>query len=196
MSNTVCQNNYWNCYVFRQTAKPPLAGLVYIPSNEQLKSAPLVDQLDKNFTRKMVVVPVGQSVKFKNSDAVDHNVFANDRKQNAKFDVGLMNPGGEKDITVDWQENTIVRVGCKIHPKMRTYIATVNTPYYQVLEFSKNSNEYNFKIDNVPENATSVILHIPKYDLIELDFSEDKAWELPIVKKGKTRGTLKVRKVS
>ena len=144
----------------------------------------------------MVVVPVGQSVKFKNSDAVDHNVFANDRKQNAKFDVGLMNPGGEKDITVDWQENTIVRVGCKIHPKMRTYIATVNTPYYQVLEFSKNSNEYNFKIDNVPENATSVILHIPKYDLIELDFSEDKAWELPIVKKGKTRGTLKVRKVS
>lgn len=177
-------------------AKPPLVGIVYLPTKEQLKNSPSVDQIGKQFTEKMLVIPSNSSIKFKNSDDVDHNVFANDRKQNAKFDIGLMSPGDERNIMIDWKENSIVRVGCKIHPKMRTYLATLNTPYFRVLEFDKNRQKYRFEIENIPDGATTVILNIPKYTLVKIDISQGKSWEVPILKKGNVRGSIEVKKVS
>jgi plastocyanin len=174
--------------------KPPLVGIAYIPSESTNENTTEIDQLNKQFTTKMAVIKPGHSVTFKNSDNVDHNVFANDKNQSAKFDVGLMAPGGEKQIKVDWKENSIVRVGCKIHPKMRTYLASIDTHYYEIIEFEKDKKEYSFTINNIPEDATTLMFNIPKYDVVTLDLTTGTSWSTDITKKGKLRGLISINK--
>jgi plastocyanin len=174
--------------------KPPLVGIAYIPSEDSYTSKSEIDQLNKQFTAKMVVAKPGDSVTFRNSDNVDHNVFANDIKQSAKFDVGLMYPGGEKQVLVNWQENSIVRVGCKIHPKMRTYLASIDTPHYEIIEFQKDKKTYTFTIANVPESANTLLFDIPKYDKVTIDLSTDSSWTAKITKNGKLRGNITINK--
>jgi plastocyanin len=174
--------------------KPPLVGIAYIPSEDSYTSKSAIDQLNKQFTAKMVVAKPGDSVTFRNSDNVDHNVFANDIKQSAKFDVGLMYPGGEKQVLVNWQENSIVRVGCKIHPKMRTYLASINTPHYEIIEFQKDKKTYTFTIANVPESANTLLFDIPKYDTVTIDLSTDSSWTAKITKNDKLRGNITINK--
>ncbi|MBQ4889075.1 hypothetical protein J8L86_04400 [Shewanella sp. MMG014] len=172
--------------------KPPMVGIVYVPSSQSDQYAPVIDQVDKQFTSKMAVVNAGNLVTFKNSDDVEHNVFANDTSQSAKFDVGLMSPGGEKKIKVDWDKNSIVRVGCKIHPKMRTYLAAIDTPFHQILEFQKGTQEYTFSIKNVPADSNKVVFSIPKYDLLTVELTSGSIWTAEITKKGKVRGLLTI----
>lgn len=172
--------------------KPPMVGIAYIPSEASNSLKAEIDQLDKQFTAKMVVAKPGDSVTFKNSDNVDHNVFANDIKQSAKFDVGLMYPGGEKQVLVNWQENSIVRVGCKIHPKMRTYLAAIDTPYHEIIEFRKDKKTYAISIADVPESAQTLLFEIPKYDAVTIDLSTGSTWTADITKKGKLRGQITI----
>ncbi len=170
------------------TSKPPLAALVYIPSSKPSEHPMEIDQLDKAFTKKMLVVSPGEDINFKNSDTVNHNIFVNDLKYGAKFDVGLMPPGENKKIPVNWAENSIIRVGCKIHPKMRTYLANIKTEQYKIIEFEKDKQEYTFEIANLPNDTQKVIIKIPKYDTIEADISSQKPTSLPLLKRGKKRG--------
>lgn len=174
--------------------KPPMVGIAYIPSTTSNTIPAEIDQLDKQFTTKMAVIKPGDSVTFKNSDNVEHNVFANDVKESAKFDVGLMPPGGEKQIRVDWKENSIVRVGCKIHPKMRTYLASIDTPYHKIIEFQKGKQEYKFTINNIPKDSKALFFNIPKYDVVALDLSVGTSWTMDITKKGKVRGHITIEK--
>ena len=174
--------------------KPPLVALAYLPVQDKNVNTAVIDQKNKQFKTKMAVVKSGGTVVFKNSDEVEHNVFANDKKLSAKFDVGLMQPGGEKNIQIDWQENSIVRVGCKIHPKMRTYLAAVDTSYYQVLEFNKKEKTYDFQIADIPNDASTFKFSIPKYDEVTIDISKGSSWTVDITKKGKVRGQLTISK--
>ncbi|MCL1144184.1 hypothetical protein [Shewanella gaetbuli] len=176
--------------------KPPLVGIAYIPIADisPTQETVVIDQIDKQFTTNMAVISSGGEVTFKNSDNVEHNVFANDAKQSAKFDVGLMQPGGEKKIKVDWQQNSIVRVGCKIHPKMRTYLSTINTPFHRIIEFEKGQQQYQFSLNQIPDNADIFSFKIPKYDAVNIDLLTGSSWEVDITKNGKIRGHITIIK--
>ena len=178
------------------SSKPPLVALIYIPSASPSGLPADIDQIDKAFTKKLIVVSQGSSVNFKNSDSVDHNVFVNDLKHGAQFDVGLMAPGGNKHIKVDWSENSIVRVGCKIHPRMRTYLANIKTRHYTIVEFDKTKQRYQFEISDIPDDAGSVVVKIPKYDVIKLDIERKGSSKAPIVKRGKQRGEFFVNRIA
>jgi len=174
--------------------KPPMVGIAYVPFANSAMSKTEIDQLDKRFTAKMAVVKPGDYVTFKNSDNVEHNVFANTPQQSAKFDVGLMSPGAEKRIKVDWNENSIIRVGCKIHPKMRTYLASIDSPYHKIIEFNKSIKKYTFTINNIPEDAKHFIFNIPKYDAVTIDLTTGILWTVDVSKKGKVRGQITINK--
>ncbi|WP_153916184.1 plastocyanin/azurin family copper-binding protein [Shewanella sp. TC10] len=174
--------------------KPPLVGIAYVPAEQSSIADAEIDQLDKQFTSKMVVIKPGDSVTFKNSDNVEHNVFANDVAQSAKFDVGLMPPGEEKQIVVDWKENSIVRVGCKIHPKMRTYLASIDTPYHKIIEFENGKQQYSFTINNIPEGSEVLYFKVPKYDVVAIDITDSTSWTMDITKKNKIRGHVTIDK--
>ena len=170
--------------------RAPRVGLLYVPAADQQGADTEVDQIDKAFTQKLVVAAPGSAVTFKNSDKVNHNIFANDVKQGANFDVGLMAPGGEKVIPVNWQEDALVRVGCKIHPRMRMYIASVPAEFYQVVEFRPDQSHYEITLNNLPANAQEIVLRIPKYEPVTIDLKESKNLRKVILKKGKPRGSI------
>ena len=172
------------------SSRPAVVAVLYVPGPGAQAQTPVVDQVDKQFAESLVVVAPGESVEFKNSDAVDHNIFANDIRKNARFDVGLMPPGGQQAIPADWNENTLVRVGCKIHPKMRMYIASLEARYHKVVEFDSRTREYPLSLAGVPADAETLVVRIPKYDVVELDLRGASAWTVPLTKGGKPRGEI------
>lgn len=170
--------------------RPPRVGVLYVPADRHELPPAEIDQIDKTFTQSLVVAAPGGSVTFKNSDDVNHNVFANDIKNGASFDIGLMSPGGETSIPVNWKEQSVIRVGCKIHPKMRTYIATFPAAFYRVVEFRPDQKNYAIDLSDLPDNAEHVILRIPNYEQVVIDLNDKRSWSKQIVKKGKPRGQI------
>ncbi|WP_373097593.1 hypothetical protein [Zhongshania sp.] len=176
------------------TGNPPPAALIYVPGKALKAPEPEIDQVDKQFTKSIVVGAPGSTVLFKNSDQVEHNVFANDSKHKAKFDVGLMQTGGKKAISVDWEADAMIRVGCKIHPRMRAYIATVDARFHQVIEFNAEQKVFPINLKNIPAGSKKLVINIPKYDEIILELGNENQWSAAITKKGKKRGEITIAK--
>ena len=73
---------------------------------------------DKEFVPRVVVVPLGSTVRFPNHDPFDHNVFsASDPNQ---FDLGQYGRGEAKGRT--FTSPGLVRVFCNIHPRMVAFV--------------------------------------------------------------------------
>lgn len=166
--------------------RPAKVGVLYVPGEGPATNAEL-DQENKAFTSKMLVVSPGAELKMKNSDDLDHNIFANDIKSGVQFDVGLMPANTEMTRSVDWAEDTLIRVGCKIHPTMKAYVANVKAKVQQAMTFEKGKNEYAATLDNFSE-GDKVVLMLNKYERIEVDFSAGKTQTVELMKKGKRRG--------
>lgn len=174
------------------TKRPPFAGVIYLIDSKTSSTQITIDQKGKQFTKKLQVGSSGQQIKFNNSDEVEHNIFTNETRYSANFDVGLMAPGATSEVELNWQENSIVRIGCKIHPKMRAYIANILSNYYQVLDFEKKKKNYQIQINDVPKTLTTMNLLMPGYKSMEFELQPGESKEVPISKKGKQRGTLKL----
>jgi len=104
-----------------------------------------VDPLDKKLSAPLFVSTPDNKLLFRNSDSMGHNVYADDKRAGVKFDVGLMQPEAEDEISVNWDEAALVRIGCKIHPKMKAYIANVPFDEFIQLDFPtrlKNGNSF------------------------------------------------------
>jgi plastocyanin len=172
--------------------KAPFAGVLVVKQTQAASAEANMDQVNKIFTKKVTLGAPGSDVVFNNSDGFDHNIFANDLKNNISFDIGLMPSGQTSKLTMDWAEDTIVRIGCKIHPKMRSYIANVNSDYYQEFEFEKKVKTYPVNIADVPGDLNELQLLIPTYDKITVKLLKGESKTVEILKKGKVKGTLTV----
>jgi plastocyanin len=75
----------------------------------------LVDQKDKAFSQDKIKVRLGDTIEFKNSDTVVHNVFSN--TAGLEFDLRTQQPGKSSTVTFDKPGTCEVR--CAIHPKMK-----------------------------------------------------------------------------
>lgn len=168
--------------------KAPYVGVLYAKTGTG-PTAAQVDQKDKVFDKKIVVVGNGGKIQFKNSDSFDHNIFANDPKTNVQFDVGLMPPGQVSSVTADWKTETLTRIGCKIHPKMRSYIANLPSDTYQIIEFQRKVKQYDIQLD-VADTQSQFVFTMPKYDPIEVSIAKGESKTVELTKKGKPRGTI------
>jgi plastocyanin len=128
--------------VWLEPASPSTASSL-LPQRAQLL------QKDKTFQPHTLVVPVGSTVDFPNSDPIFHNAFSTFDGQ--IFDVGLYPPGTSQSVR--FRRQGIVRVFCNIHPSMAAIIVVVDTPY-----FTKADRNGQYQIRNVP--AGSYELHV------------------------------------
>lgn len=81
----------------------------------------VVTQSDKKFSTTELTVKVGDSVEFKNTDKVSHNVMS--ASKGNSFNLGAQAPGESTSQTFDTAGK--VEVTCAIHPKMKTTINVV-----------------------------------------------------------------------
>ena len=86
----------------------------------------VVNQRSKAFVPRVLAVPVGSSVAFRNEDPLAHNVFS--LSPTKRFDTGLYKAPGEQSVTFD--KAGVVQLLCNIHSAMVGYVVVVDTPYY------------------------------------------------------------------
>jgi plastocyanin len=100
-----------------------------------------IETRDKEFLPAVLPVPVGATVRFPNSDKVQHNVFSVSRGN--AFDLGLYGKDVAKEVT--FREPGIVRIYCNVHPKMATVVVVCPSSH-----FSRVRPDGTFEIGGVP----------------------------------------------
>jgi plastocyanin len=103
--------------------------VVYLKSDKAPTPAKLtatLNQTGQTFDPEILVVPVGSTVSFPNSDPIFHNVFSLSRTR--QFDLGNY-PSG-KTRTVTFEKSGVVQVFCHLHPDMSATILVVPNAWY------------------------------------------------------------------
>jgi plastocyanin len=112
----------------------------------------LIDQKGLMFQPHVLVVPVGATVDFQNSDSVQHNLFWPSISGNKKLGHNLGTwPKGEKR-SFKFDQAGMISLLCNVHPEMSGYLVVSPTPYY-----AETDSSGNYKIDNVPDGKYSVV---------------------------------------
>ena len=106
---------------------------------------PVMDQTKMTFSPHVMVVQVGTTVEFLNSDPVGHNVYWPSISGNKKLAHNLGTwPKGEKN-SFQFNDVGVASLLCNVHPEMNGYIVVSPTPYFAVTDKSGN-----YEIKNVP----------------------------------------------
>lgn len=101
----------------------------------------VVSQRNKTFIPRVLAVPVGSRVDFRNEDELFHNVFSLSRPND--FDTGLYRQGASYPQT--FRKAGVVQILCNIHSSMVAYVYVVDSPYY-----AQADGTGAFAIKNVP----------------------------------------------
>jgi len=113
----------------------------------------VLDQQGCDYHPHMVVMQAGQAIKIKNSDDTLHNIHPKP-KANEEFNVGQARKGMEAVRNFDKPE-TMIPVGCDVHPWMRAYISVLSNPFYAVTK-----EDGSFEIKGLPPGEYEVeVLH-------------------------------------
>jgi len=100
-----------------------------------------VDQENLIFKPHVLPILVGSKVDFKNSDNVNHNVFAPTKCK--PFNLGTYGKGVVKTETFD--KVCVVDLLCNVHSEMSAFVVVLDNPY-----FAKTGADGSFSIENVP----------------------------------------------
>jgi plastocyanin len=86
----------------------------------------VMDQIDLAFSPDLLVIPVGSTVSFPNSDKVGHEVYSFSSAH--PFKLGLYR--GTPRVPELFDRAGLVTLGCNIHDAMLAYILVTDAPYY------------------------------------------------------------------
>jgi plastocyanin len=92
----------------------------------------LMDQRNREFVPRVLVVGVGTSVEFPNNDSVSHQVYSFSAAK--RFQLPLYK--GEPHPPVTFDKPGLVVLGCNIHDAMVGYIYVSDAPYFGTTEAS------------------------------------------------------------
>ena len=96
---------------------------------------------DKEYVPRVVVVPVGSTVRFQNHDPFDHNVFS--VSEPSPFDLGQYGRGETRSWT--FANPGLVRVFCNVHPRMVAFVQVMAGRH-----FTQPAADGSFEITPVP----------------------------------------------
>ena len=100
-----------------------------------------MDQKQCSFIPRVVIVPVGGTVEFLNSDRLLHNVRSIG-KENPPFNRAQ--PHG-RSISFSFKQPELLRVDCDLHSWMRGWVVVAEHPFYAV-----TNEQGEFILENVP----------------------------------------------
>jgi len=86
----------------------------------------VMDQVNRMFAPEVIVIPVGSTVSFPNSDSVSHQIYSFSPAK--KFQLQLYR--GKPYPPVLFDRTGVVVLGCNIHDWMIGYIDVTDAPFY------------------------------------------------------------------
>jgi plastocyanin len=107
-----------------------------------------IEQKNRRFVPDLVVIPLGSTVSFPNSDPIFHNVFSLSRTRN--FDLGNYPKGKTRVVT--FPEPGVVAVYCHLHPNMEASIVVTPGSWG-----TRVSGDGRFELKNVPAGSYTVV---------------------------------------
>ena len=122
---------------------PPGATLPVSLSNVQM------DQQQCVYVPRVVVVPVGGTVEFLNTDRLLHNLHS---ASTGNPTFNRTQPRG-RTIPIVFTKPEIIRVDCDLHPWMRAWVVVAEHPFY-----AATNDQGEFVLDNVPPGKYSLQL--------------------------------------
>ncbi len=102
----------------------------------------VLDQVQCEYVPHVLAIPVGATVKIKNSDGILHNVHTFSEK-NTPFNRAQ--PKYLKEISEKFSKPEVVSVRCDVHAWMSGWIVVTESPFYDV-----TSADGSFKLESVP----------------------------------------------
>lgn len=108
---------------------------------------------DKKFVPDVVVVPVGSTVRFPNTDPFSHNVFSASDPNG--FDLGLYGRGEAKGHVFD--HPGLVYIYCNVHSSMVAYVQVIGSRW-----FTQAGADGSFVIIGVPPGRYSLHVWHPR----------------------------------
>ncbi len=134
----------------------PGKSVVYLESASRAATPPsdktvTMDQKGLRFEPHVLVVPVGTTVDFLNSDNVQHNVFwpsiSGDKKKT--HNMGTWPQGQKKPFK--FSAPGVVTLLCNVHPEMSGYIIVSPTTF-----FAETEADGAYTIGNVPDGQYTI----------------------------------------
>jgi len=129
--------------VFVQVKNPPEGS--YPPPAE----AAIIDQRGCLYVPHVLGVLAGQTLQFRNSDGILHNVHGLP-KENREFNIGMPPAVTETDTTLTRPE-PVFPVKCDVHPWMRSFVAVMSHPFFAVSDTTGT-----FQIENLPAGTWEI----------------------------------------
>lgn len=131
-----------NVFVY---VKTPVKNIKYIMPAEPV----IVDQKGCNYSPHVLVVRVGQKVKFLNPDGTLHNVHAQS-KVNPEFNAAMPNFRTEMEKVFNKPEGMFA-IRCDVHPWMIAWMAVVDHPFYAITQ-----KDGRFEIHGLPAGTYEI----------------------------------------
>jgi plastocyanin len=107
-----------------------------------------LDQKNARFEPEILVIPVGSTVSFPNSDPVFHNVFSLSKAK--MFDLGYY-PAGQSR-TVKFERAGVVQVYCHLHAQMNAAILVVPSAWQ-----TKPQKDGSFSLSDIPAGTQTLV---------------------------------------
>ncbi|PYV41999.1 MAG: hypothetical protein DMG06_15420 [Acidobacteria bacterium] len=124
---------------------------VYLEGPALDSAAPVNSKLIQQnirFGPEILIVPIGSTVSFPNSDPIFHNVFSLSRSK--QFDLGYY-PAGQSR-TVKFDKAGFVQVYCHLHPHMSAAILVVQSAWY-----TRPGKDGSFSLPGIPAGTFHVV---------------------------------------
>ena len=86
----------------------------------------VMDQVDRAFKPDLLVIPVGSTVEFPNSDSVSHQIYSFSPAK--RFQLPLYR--GKPYPPVHFDQPGVVTLGCNIHDQMLAYLLVTDAPWF------------------------------------------------------------------
>ena len=126
--------------------------VIYLTGGNEAAGRPVAMDVtisDKKFVPDVIVVPVGSTVRFPNTDPFSHNVFSASDPNG--FDLGLYGRGEAKGHVFD--HAGLVYIYCNVHSSMVAYVQVMASRW-----FTQPGADGSFSIGGVP--AGRYTLHV------------------------------------
>jgi plastocyanin len=110
-------------------AKPFVGAVVTLQGAAHPHVAPvnaILDQINLAFAPDLIVIPVGSTVEFPNSDSVSHQIYS--FSPTKRFQLPLYH--GQPYPPVHFDQAGIVTLGCNIHDQMVGYVFVTDAAYF------------------------------------------------------------------
>jgi plastocyanin len=110
----------------------PLAGAVVTvhsvtgTNHPGVPVAAVMDQINRTFVPDLLVIPVGSTVAFPNSDTVSHQIYSFSPAR--RFQLPLYH--GKPYPPVSFDQAGLVTLGCNIHDSMLAYVLVTDAAYF------------------------------------------------------------------